>query len=125
MKTSKIIAAAALCLIAAVSAQAETYQGVLATPTFNNRATVAAEAVVAAHTANPYAEGANAGVAPVVAGNVDRASVQREAVAAARAGDVYAEGASAGVAPVMASNVDRATVRAEARAAARSNFAAL
>ncbi len=125
MKTSKIIAAAALSLLAAVGAQAETYQGVLATPTFNSRATVAAEAVVAAHSANPYAEGASAGVAPVVAGYVDRASVQREAVAAAHTADPYAEGANAGVASVMASNVDRATVRAEARAAARGNFAAL
>lgn len=125
MKTSKLIAAAALTLLAAAGAQAETYQGVLVPPTANSRSAVAAQAVVAARSANPYAEGYNAGVAPVLASNVDRATVQREAVAAARRPDPYAEGYNEGVAQLTNGNIDRAAVRAEARAAARSNFLAL
>jgi hypothetical protein len=119
MKTSKIIAAAALSLLAVAGAQAETYEGVHPLVSANSRADVSSQAVVAAHSANPYAEGYNAGVAPVLASAVDRATIRTEAVAAAHSADPYAEGASAGVAPLLASNVDRAAVRAEARAAAR------
>ena len=82
MKTSKIIAAVALTILAAAGAQAETYQGVQAPVSANSRAQVNAEAEVAARSANPYADGYNA-VAPVVAGNADRASVAAQAVAAA------------------------------------------
>jgi hypothetical protein len=83
MKTSKIIAAVALTILAAAGAQAETYQGVQQPVSANSRAQVNAEAEVAARSANPYAEGYGAAVAPVVAGNADRASVAAQAVAAA------------------------------------------
>ena len=53
MKTSKIIAAAALSLLAAVGAQAETYQGVQATVSANNRADIRAQSVIAAHSDDP------------------------------------------------------------------------
>lgn len=125
MKTSKLIAAAALTLLAAAGAQAETYQGVLVPPTANSRAAVVAQAVAAAHSANPYAEAFNAGVAPMVASSVDRSTVQREAVAAAHRPNPYAEGYGQGVARLTNGAIDRATVRAEARAAARGQFAIL
>lgn len=125
MKTSKILAAAAFTLLAAAGAQAETYQGVLTVNSLNSRAEVAQQAVAAAHTADPYAEGYGQGVQPVLASSVDRSVIRSQAVAAAHTADPYAEGASSGVAPLLASSVDRATVRAEARAAARGNIAAL
>ncbi len=79
MKTSKIIAAAALSILAAAGAQAETYDGVHQLVSANSRAEVIAQAVVAAHSANPYAEGA--GSAPVAVSARDRAEVRAEAVA--------------------------------------------
>ena len=83
MKTSKIIAAAALSLLAAAGAQAETYQGVLAPVSAASRADVNAQAEVAARAANPYAEGATAGVAAAPTSVRDRAAVAAEAVATA------------------------------------------
>ena len=84
MKTSKIIAAAALSILAAAGAQAETYEGVQAPVSANSRAEVNAEAAVAARSANPYAEGATLGVAaPVLTASVDRSVVRAEAVATA------------------------------------------
>jgi hypothetical protein len=81
--------------------------------------------VVAARSENPYAEGASASVAQVVASAADRSTVRSQAVAAAHSANPYAEGASATAAPIVASTVDRASVRAEARAAARGNGLAL
>jgi hypothetical protein len=52
-----------------------------------SRAAVRAEAVAAARSENPYAEGATSRVAPVLASGVDRATVRAAARAAAR-GDV-------------------------------------
>ena len=52
MKTSKIIAAAALTILAAAGAQAETYEGVHAPVSANSRADVNAQAVATAHEAN-------------------------------------------------------------------------
>jgi class 3 adenylate cyclase len=83
--------------------------------------TCGAEAVAAAHSDNPYADGANSGPASVIASATSRAAVRAEAVAAAHSDNPYAEGASSGVAPVLASTVDRAAVRAAARAAARGD----
>lgn len=125
MKTSKIIAAAALTLLAAAGAQAESYQGVLTIAGQNSRAEVAQQAVVAAHSVNPYSDTYGQGVQPVLASSVDRSVIRGEAVVAAHSPNPYAEGASSGVAPMLASSIDRATVRAQARAAARGNFAAL
>jgi len=85
MKTSKIIAAAALSILAAAGAQAETYEGVLAPVSALSRADVAAEAVAAAHGADPYAEGASAGVIAPLTASTDRARVRADAVAEAHA----------------------------------------
>ena len=79
MKTSKIIAAAALSILAAAGANAETYDGVHQPVSANSRAEVNAQAVIAARSANPYAEGA--GSAPLVVSARDRAEVHAEAVA--------------------------------------------
>lgn len=125
MNTRNIIAVAALSLLATVGAQAETYNGVHPLVSANSRADVQAQAVVAARSANPYADGANSGPAQVIAGNVDRSVVRAQAVAAAHAPNPYADGYDAGNAFVANSTVDRAAVRAEARAAARSNQLAL
>ncbi len=83
MKTSKIIAAAALSMLAAVGAQAETYEGVQAPVSANSRAEVRAQAVIAAHGSNPYDDAASARVAPVLTASVDRSIVRGQAVAAA------------------------------------------
>lgn len=125
MKTSKIIAAAALSLLAAVGAQAETYEGVQAPVSANNRADVRAQAVAAARSENPYAEGVSSRVAPALVASTDRADVRNQAVAAAHSANPYADGYGQGVSPVLASTVDRAAVRAEARAAARGQQLAL
>ncbi len=122
MTASKILSAVAVALMAvAGAAHAETYEGVHPLTAAASRADVAGQAVVAAHSANPYATGANAGPAQVFVSSTSRDAVRSEAVAAARSADPYAEGASAGVAPIVASTVDRATVRAAARAAARGD----
>ena len=48
--------------------------------------------MTAAHSANPYADGAEAGVPAVVASSTTRAIVRNQAVAAAHSADPYAEG---------------------------------
>ena len=85
MKTSNILAAAALSLLAVAGAHAETYQGVLNLTSVRTRADVNAEAVVAARSANPYAEGVSSRVAPVLTASVDRNTVRAEAYATAQA----------------------------------------
>ena len=86
MKTKNILAAAALALLAAAGAQAETYDGVQPLTTLNNRSAVQAEAVAAAHGPDLYADGYGADVAaPVLTASTDRAGVRSEAVAAAHA----------------------------------------
>jgi len=122
MTASKILSAVAVALMAvAGAAHAESYDGVHQLTSAASRAEVASQAVVAAHSANPYATGANAGPAQVFVSSTSRAAVRSEAVAAAHSADPYAEGASAGVAPLVASTVDRNAVRAAARAAARGD----
>ena len=121
MKTSKIIAAAALSLLAAAGAQAETYEGVHAPVSANSRADVRAQAVVAARSDNPYAEAVSSRVAPVLSASTDRGIVRNEAVAAAHSANPYAEGYGHGVARVMAGTIDRATIRAQARATAHGD----
>ena len=119
MNTSKIIAAAALSLLAAVGAQAETYEGVQTVNTVASRSEVAADATQAARTA-VFGEARYNGVAPALNGSTDRASVHNQAVQTARMGNLYGNQASAGVLSVGNGNVDRAAVRAEARNAART-----
>ncbi|MBB4223132.1 helicase SNF2 [Variovorax sp. 375MFSha3.1] len=122
MTASKLLSAVSLALLAAAGvAHAETYEGVHQLTSAASRADVAGQAVVAAHSANPYATGANAGPAQAIVSTASRSAVRAEAVAAARSGDPYAEGASSGVAPIVASSVDRAAVRAAARAAAHGD----
>jgi len=82
MKTSKIVAAAVLTILAAAGAQAETYEGVHALTSSASRAEVSSQAVAAAHAGNPYSEGANAGV-QAIASTADRATVRAGAVAKA------------------------------------------
>lgn len=84
MKTSNILAAAALSLLAAAGAHAETYEGVQPVTSGYSRADVAPQAVAAAREGNAYSEAAAAGITPV-AGTADRAAVRNEAVAAAHA----------------------------------------
>ncbi|MDB5731226.1 MAG: alpha/beta fold family hydrolase, partial [Variovorax sp.] len=64
MKTSKIIAAALLSILAAASAQAETYDGAHALTTQRSRAEVDASAVMAARSGNAYGEGLTSVVTP-------------------------------------------------------------
>ena len=85
MKPSKMLAAAALSMLAAAGAQAETYDGVHPLTSQRTRAEVVAEAVIAAHSAKPAAEGASSGVAPATVAGTDRARVRAEAAATARA----------------------------------------
>ena len=116
MKTSKIIAAAALSMLAAVGAQAETYEGVHPLVSANDRAQVS---VQAARIGNPYAEAISSQVAPVLNASTDRSTVRNEAYAAVRSANPYAEGYGQGVVALQNSRVDRAAIRAEARDAAR------
>jgi hypothetical protein len=82
MTTRKILAVAALSLLAAVGAQAETYDGVLTVRSTLSRADAQGQAVAAARAGNIYGDTYGSGV---LAANstVDRASVRAEAVAAA------------------------------------------
>jgi hypothetical protein len=118
MQATKLLIAAAALSAFAMGASAETYQGVVQFQSSASRAAVQAGAVVAAHGADPYAEGASAGVPTVVAGLGNRAQARADAIAAARAGNIYGDGAGAGPDERFASTLDRATVRAHAVAAA-------
>ncbi|MDA7418232.1 DUF4148 domain-containing protein [Xenophilus arseniciresistens] len=86
MKTSKILAVAALSLAAAVGAQAETYQGVTDTVSARSRAEVQAEAVKAAQAPNQNVSSSSV-VLSAPAAPRDRALVQAEAVRTAHAPD--------------------------------------
>jgi len=117
MKTSKIIVAAAVSLLAVVGAQAETYEGVHPLVSANTRAEVRAGAVVAAHSENPYDDTVSSRVAPLLTASTARATVRNDAVAAAHSANPYAEGYGQGVASASAGIIDRASVRAQALAA--------
>jgi len=121
MKTSNIIAAAALSLLAAAGAQAETYDGVHAPVSANSRADVHAQAMVAARSENPYAEAVSSRVTPTMTASTGRTAVRNGAVAAAHSANPYAEGYGQGVAHMATGTVDRASVRTQARAAARGD----
>jgi hypothetical protein len=82
MNASKILAAAALSLLAAAGAQAETYEGVLTVNSGVSRSEVAPQAVAAARAGNQYSEGASAGAQPFTS-TADRSAIQAEAVAKA------------------------------------------
>jgi len=116
--TTKIIAAAAVSLLAAIGAQAETYEGVQASVSANARADVRGQAVVAAHSDNPYAEAVSSRVAAAPTGLTGRGAVRSTEVAAAHSANPYAEGYGQGVTSVSSGAVDRSAVRAQAFAAA-------
>lgn len=82
MNTRKILAVAALSLVAAVGAQAETYDGVLTVRSSVSRADVQAQAANTARAGNIYGDTYGSGVL-AVASTADRAVVREQAVAAA------------------------------------------
>jgi hypothetical protein len=82
MNASKVLAAAALSLLAAAGAHAETYDGVHTVNSTLSRAEVASQAVAAARAGNEYGEAASAG-AQRFNSTADRSVVQAEAVAKA------------------------------------------
>lgn len=82
MKTSKIIAAA-LSILAAAGAQAETYEGVHAPVSVKSRAEVNAQAVVAARSENLNADAVSSRVAPALTASADRSAIRSQAVATA------------------------------------------
>lgn len=120
MKSNRILAIAALSLLATVGAQAETYDGVHPLTHSASRAQVKAEAVIAAHSPNPYADGFDAGPPAPITSEVARADVKEEAVVAAHSPDPYADGYDAGVPAPIVSEVARSTVHAEAVEEARA-----
>lgn len=79
MKTSNLFAAAALALLAATGAQAETYEGVQAPVSALNRSDVEAQAVAAAHAKDQNVTRGSRGP-ETVAVSRDRAGVEAEAV---------------------------------------------
>lgn len=83
MKTSKFIAAAALSILAAAGAHAETYEGVQAPVSANSRAEVQAQGVAAARSDNLYGDAASSRVAPALTASADRSAVRSAAVATA------------------------------------------
>ena len=84
MKTAQIIAAAALTLLAAVGAQAETYDGVQQVVSVKSRAAVDSEAVAAANAPDQNINRSSK-VAAALTSPASRAAVAAEAVAAANA----------------------------------------
>jgi hypothetical protein len=118
MKVSKILTVAALCIVGIGAAQAESYQGVHPLTHDRSRAAVRAEAVVAAHSPDPYADGYGADVPATIVSTADPAAVHSEAVVAAHSPDPYADGYGAGVPAVIASSADPAAVHAQAVAVA-------
>ncbi|MDR6890288.1 hypothetical protein J2X67_004830 [Variovorax sp. 3319] len=117
MNTRKLltaIAAISLASLVSAGASAEEYQGVLQFSSTASRADVHAQATDVARSADPYAEGASAGVPVAVASLADRASIRAEAVAAAHAGNLYGDGASTSVPSRSATGFARITVRSGA-----------
>lgn len=84
MKTAQIITAAALTLLAAVGAQAETYDGVQQVVSVKSRAAVDSEAVAAANAPDQNINRSSK-VAAALTSPASRAAVAAEAVAAANA----------------------------------------
>ena len=117
MKILNIIATTGLLLLTVGAARAETYDGVHPLTTANSRAAVQAEAVAAAHSPNPYAEGASADAPTAVTASTDRATVRAEAVAAAHAPNqnLHREAFTASVIPPQYSR-DRPSTRSVAAA---------
>jgi len=118
LSTPLLVGAAALASLLSLNAHAEQYQGVLQFHSTATRAEVRSQAVAAAHSTDPYREGAYADAAPAFMAEADRKAVKLEARAAAREDNPYGDVAADGVEQIVHSTVDRTAVRADARAAA-------
>lgn len=93
MKTSRILAAAALSILAAAGAQAETYDGVQSSVSAKSRDEVGAEAVRAAAAADQNIPRGSRGAEPFKP-VADSAAVRAQAVATANAPDQNVVGGS-------------------------------
>ncbi|SDC11901.1 hypothetical protein SAMN05444679_101374 [Variovorax sp. CF079] len=84
-KFSRIAIAASFAVLAVTQAYAEEYHGVLQFQSTQSRSEVRAQAVAAAHAANPYSDAASSVVAAAPTAPRDRAAVLAEARARAHA----------------------------------------
>ena len=80
MNASKVLAAAALSLLAAAGSHAETYDGVHALTSSASRSEVAGQGAVAARAGNAYGDAASGGAQPFTS-TASRSAVHAEAVA--------------------------------------------
>ena len=115
MKTSHIIAAAALALVAAAGAQAETYEGVTQAVSSKSRDEVNTEAVRAAAAPNQNVTRGSRGP-ETVAVSKDRALVEAEAIRTAAAPDQNVSSGSRVNSRVVSTRRNPVDVRAEAQA---------
>ncbi|MDM0022822.1 helicase SNF2 [Variovorax saccharolyticus] len=120
MKSKTLFALAIVGMLAAVGAQAETYDGVHPITDQASRATVRAGAVYAADHADPYDDGAQSGVSTPFVSTVTRSYERAQAVKAAHSPNPYADGYDAGVPAPIVSTVSRSAVRAQATSAAHA-----
>ncbi len=114
MKTSHILAAAALSLIAAAGAHAESYDGVQQPVSALSRSTVEAEAVRAASAPNQNVTRGSRGAEPFNS-VADPAAVYQQAVATANAPDQNVTGGSKYNSRVISTMPNRAQVRVQAQ----------
>jgi len=117
MNTQRLIAAAALSLLAAASAHAESYDGVHTAASALSRDAVNAEAVKAASAPNQNVTRGSRGP-ETVAVSKDRALVQAEAVRAAAAPDQNVTGGSRVNSRVISTMENPVDVRARAQGGA-------
>lgn len=108
MNRSRLLAVAALALLAATGAQAETYEGVQATVSAASRADVNAEAVRAAAAPDQNVTRGSRGPETVKVSK-DRALVEAEAVRAANAPDQNVVGGSRVNSRVISNMPDRSS----------------
>ncbi|MDM0117419.1 DUF4148 domain-containing protein [Variovorax sp. J22R133] len=113
MKTSNLIAAAAVALFAVAGAQAETYEGVQTVNSVRSRSEVNAEAVATASAPDQNVVRGSRG-AEKVAVSGDRATVAAEAVRAASAPDQNVTSGSRVNSKVISTMVNPVDARAEA-----------
>jgi hypothetical protein len=84
MTASKLLSAIAVALAAiSCGVHAETYDGVHTVHSVASRADVNSQAVAAAHSANPYADGASSGTQVIASSTTDRTTMHQQAVATA------------------------------------------
>jgi hypothetical protein len=111
MKTSRIVAAATLSLLAAVCAQAESYDGVHKPVSALSRADVDAEAVRAAAAADQNVTRGSRGADPFTS-SADAAAIRRQAISTANAPDQNVSGGSRVNSRVISTMPNRAEVQA-------------